>query len=48
MMGYMRLPDKDEYFERDAWLAGGGIRSVISREMFDSIDMSAELNVDLL
>ena len=29
-MGYMRLPDINEYFYGEDWIAGGGIKSIIT------------------
>jgi hypothetical protein len=43
MMGYMRLPDVTEYFYREDWIAGGGIRSIITQLQFEEIDSKVDI-----
>ncbi|CAD8169737.1 unnamed protein product [Paramecium pentaurelia] len=43
IMGYMRLPDINEYFYGEDWIAGGGIKSIITQQQFDDIDQRVEI-----
>ncbi|CAD8045405.1 unnamed protein product [Paramecium sonneborni] len=43
IMGYMRLPDINEYFYGEDWIAGGGIKSIITQQQFDDIDQKVEI-----
>ena len=39
----MKLPDAKDYFLKDDWLAGGGIRSIITQSTFFDIDNTVEI-----
>ncbi|CAD8087799.1 unnamed protein product [Paramecium primaurelia] len=43
IMGYMRLPDINEYFYGEDWIAGGGIKSIITQQQFEDIDQRVEI-----